>query len=353
MFGKYKRAFGLWLGLLSGLIFTSLAWTAASSTENPADDLKLPDVVARINGVAIPSEFIKFKINTIINKMKRQAGGVPKGLDRIRKIEIARDVIDKEVIRELMYQAATATHKQIDAAALEKEMADLAKAMGGEEKFKKNLAKRHLQPKTLRHDIEMEFLIRKLIRDQIEGNVHIDDAEIKKFYDDNIERFKRPESFHTRHILIPHFSSKDLKKVGKDDMGQKQKELSERARKQAEKILADIRNGADFAAMAKKYSKDAASAKKGGDLAFMYKGIFPPDFDEAVAKLKPGEISNVVETPAGYHIIQLIEIRPPDTAPYADVKEGIQKLLFMRSGKQRLETYVEKLRKQAKVEVLY
>ncbi|MFQ5672396.1 MAG: peptidylprolyl isomerase [Nitrospinales bacterium] len=350
MLGKCKRVFGLLgPGLLAGLIFTSLAWAAA----NPADDLKLPSVVARINGVDISSQFIKFKINNIVNQMKRRAGGVPKGLDRIKKIELARDVIDKEVIRELMYQAATAAHKEVDVAALEKEMAGLIKAMGGEEKFKKNLAKRNLEPKILRHDIEMEFLIRELIRDQIEGNVHINDDEIKKFYDDNINRFKRPESFHTRHILIPHFSKEDLRTVGKDDMGEKQKELSERSRKKAEKILADIRNGADFAALAKQYSKDVASANKGGDLDFMYKGIFPPAFDEAVAKLKPGEISDLVETPAGYHIIQLIETRPADTAPYDEVKKGIQKFLFMRNGKQRLETYVDKLRKQAKVEVLY
>ena len=65
------------------------------------------------------------------------------------------------------------------------------------------------------------------------------------------------------------------------------------------------------------------------------------------------EISDVVATVAGYHIIQLIETRPPDTAPFTDVKEGIQKLFFMQNGRKRLEQYVEKLRKQAKVEVLY
>jgi len=350
MLGKCKWAFGLWL--LAGLACTALA-SAAPDTKHPADELKLPDVVARINGADISSRFIKFKINNIINQMKRRAGGTPQGLDRIKKIELARDVIDKEVIRELMYQAATAAHKKVDTAALEKEMSGLVKAMGGEEKFKKNLAKRNLEPKILKHDIEMEFLIRELIRDQIEGNVHIEDDEIKKFYDENINRFKRPKSFHTRHILIPHFSAEDLRKVGKDDMGTKQKEMSERSRKKAANILAEIRGGADFATLAKKYSKDTASAKEGGDLGFMYKGVFPPAFDEAVDKLKAGETSDLVETPAGYHIIRLIETRPPDTASYADVKEGIQKLLFMQSGKKRLESYVEELRKQAKVEVLY
>ncbi|MEC7641634.1 MAG: peptidylprolyl isomerase, partial [Nitrospinota bacterium] len=260
---------------------------------------------------------------------------------------------DKEVIRELMYQAAKTTGIQLDSELMEKEMVKLMKVMGGEEKYYSSLKKRNIDPAIIRHDMEMQFLIHDLIKEQIEGKIDITDAEVKMLYDTNIDKFKRPKSFHTRHILIPHFSRKDLNDVGKDDMGEKQRELSEQSMKKAQKILAELQGGADFEALAKEYSKDEESANKGGDLSFIYKGIFPPEFDDAVEKLKPQEISDVVTTVAGHHIIQLIETRPPGTAPFKDVEQGIQQFLFMQNGKKRLEQYVEKLRQRANVEVLY
>ena len=78
-------------------------------------------------------------------------------------------------------------------------MASLMKLMGGEEKFNDNLKKRNINPETLRHDMEMEFFIHNLIKDQIEGSINVSDEGVKVFYDTNIEKFKRPESFHTRH----------------------------------------------------------------------------------------------------------------------------------------------------------
>jgi parvulin-like peptidyl-prolyl isomerase len=85
----------------------------------------------------------------------------------------------------------------------------------------------------------------------------------------------------------------------------------------------------------------------------MYKGVFDPMFDKAVADLKVGETSDIVETEFGYHIIQLMETKPSEYAPFEDVKESIQKHLFMTEAQKLVGRYIEGLRKKADIIVYY
>ncbi len=114
-------------------------------------------------------------------------------------------------------------------------------------------------------------------------------------------RFQQPERVRARHILIP------LKATD--------------ARATAEDLRKQVLAGADFAELAKKNSKDPGSASQGGDLGLFPKGKMVPQFDEAAFALsKPGDVSEVVETRFGFHIIQLVEKRPPGILPFEEVK---------------------------------
>jgi peptidyl-prolyl cis-trans isomerase D len=137
--------------------------------------------------------------------------------------------------------------------------------------------------------------------------IQISAEEAKRYYDDNIQQYSTPEQMRASHIL--------LKTEGKDDAAVK---------KQAEDLLAKIKGGADFAALATKFSEDEVSAKKGGDLDFFGRGQMVKEFEEAAWALKPGEVSGLVKTTFGYHIIKAGEKKPASTQPFEAVRAQIE-----------------------------
>jgi peptidyl-prolyl cis-trans isomerase D len=145
----------------------------------------------------------------------------------------------------------------------------------------------------------------------VEGRVQVTDAEIQAFYDQNKDTFSRPEERRARHILV------------KVDAAADQATL-DAAQKTIESVAARARAGADFAQLAAQYSDDPGSKNQGGDLGFFPRGRMVPEFDEAVFSMAPGSISDPVRTSFGYHVIQLLEVRPAGQRPLAEVKEQIK-----------------------------
>ncbi len=146
----------------------------------------------------------------------------------------------------------------------------------------------------LEEPIRKQLMVQKLEEKKF-GNVSATSLEVQKFfktYKDSIGVI--PEKVQIAHIFKVPKPSEEMKEV---------------YRKKAEAILDSIKHGADFAAMAKKYSEDPGSASAGGDLGWVGKGVFYPEFEAAAFALKPGELSGVVESPVGFHIIQMIERR--------------------------------------------
>ncbi|TLM68847.1 MAG: hypothetical protein FDZ69_01195 [Deltaproteobacteria bacterium] len=151
--------------------------------------------------------------------------------------------------------------------------------------------------------------------------VSFDDAELEVFYRRNLDRFEIPEQAHAAHILV-------RVPEGADETVRKQK------RSQAEKLLADARGGKDFAALAREFSDDKASAVNGGDLGSFGRGMMVPTFEQAVFGLKPGEIGGPVETQFGYHIIRLIALNEARIRPLAEVKDEIKRGLRVEKAQQ-------------------
>jgi peptidyl-prolyl cis-trans isomerase D len=135
------------------------------------------------------------------------------------------------------------------------------------------------------------------------------------------DRFTEPEQVHAEHILVKVAS----------DAGEQAKAA---ARKKAEDLLAKIRAGGDFAALARKNSDDPGSAAKGGDLGFFGRGTMTPAFESAAFELEPGKVSAVVETPFGFHIIRVEEHKPGSVKPLDAVRDEIVQAL---RGEQALE----------------
>ncbi len=144
------------------------------------------------------------------------------------------------------------------------------------------------------------------------------EEQIKNYYDNNIQKFSTPEQRHARHILF----KLDANSSPKDIEAQKKK---------AEEVLKLAKSGKDFAKLAQKYS-EGPTAKQGGDLGFFPKGQMVKSFDNAVFSLKQGEISNIVRSPFGFHIIKLEAIKPAVVKPLSEVRDKIVQDLRSSKG---------------------
>ncbi|MGS0740573.1 SurA N-terminal domain-containing protein [Glaciimonas sp. GG7] len=157
--------------------------------------------------------------------------------------------------------------------------------------------------------VNAEYVV--LDKAAVASQVTVSDADIKSYYEQNLQRYTTAEQRRASHILI----------TIKKDATAADKEAS---KAKAESLLAQLhRNPAEFAKLAKDNSQDTASAEHGGDLGYFGEGMMVKPFYDAAAKLKQGEISDVVESDFGYHIIELTGIKPAEVKPLAQVKADI------------------------------
>jgi peptidyl-prolyl cis-trans isomerase D len=153
--------------------------------------------------------------------------------------------------------------------------------------------------------------------------------EIERAYNNNIEQYTTPEQVRASHIL--------LKTEGKDDAAVKAK---------AEDLLKQARSGADFAELAKKHSEDEGSAKNGGDLDYFQRGKMVAEFDQAAFAMQPGQISDLVKTQYGYHIIKLVDRKAAATRTLAEVRQQLNDQLAYERAQAQAADLSQKLEKE-------
>lgn len=172
------------------------------------------------------------------------------------------------------------------------------------------------------------------LQKKFEEDTKISETEMKKYYEDN------KKSFYTDSVTASHILLKTQDSEGKELSAEKKKE----AKKKAQEALAKVKSGEDFAKVAKKYSQDS-SASNGGELGTFGRGQMVSEFEKAAFNMKKGEISDIVETEYGYHIIKVTG-RVDKQETYNDVKDKIKTTL----AGQKYTEYVEKLKKDSKIE---
>jgi len=163
----------------------------------------------------------------------------------------------------------------------------------------------------------------------IRAKVVVPPADIEKAYNSSIEQYTTPEQVRASHIL--------LKTEGKTDADVKAK---------AEAILKQVKAGADFAELAKKNSEDESNAKNGGDLDYFGRGRMVPEFDQAVFAMQPGQISDLVKTQYGYHIIKLVDKKSAATRSLAEVRQQLTDQLAYERAQAQAADLAAKLEKQ-------
>jgi len=180
-------------------------------------------------------------------------------------------------------------------------------------------------------------LATELLKREVADKIEVTDSDARIHYDLHKDDFKIPETVRARHILIL---------AGKAAAENEKKT----AREKAEGLLKRLKDGEDFEKLASELSDDTASKERGGDLGFFERRTMIPEFGAALVSLKPGELSGIVETKFGYHIIKLEEKRDSYIRPFEEVKKQITEKLLKDFKSSKITEYIETLIKDAKVE---
>jgi peptidyl-prolyl cis-trans isomerase C len=289
----------------------------------------IPPVVARVNGLDVP----KSDFDRLVKQMEMQAGQpVPPN----RRDEVYRAVLEQLVTYTALVHETKA--RKIDVTPAEAKqvsdakIAELRQQIPDPKAFNKALADRNMTLERLRADIRNDIAINKMMQAEVANAPAVSDADVREFYDKNPNEFS---GLRASHILI--------RPTGFDEDSKK------KAKAQAEDILKQARAGGDFAELARKHSADG-SAQQGGDLGFFTKGSMVPAFADAAFALKPGEISNVVETQFGFHIIKAVERKD---VPMEEATTKIREFLTAKRRDERQQAFVSEVKNRSRIEVLF
>ena len=302
----------------------------------PVDPGKMPAVVARVNGVEIKKdELVRQAEQMRMRAMQATRGQQVPPLDA----GFYKQILDGLVAQTLLLQDAKKQGITVTDQDIQPQLDQIRKQFPDAATFGKALAGQGMTEASLKDNLRQEALIQKYLTTKVFSTVTVSDEAARQFYEQNKAQMQRPERAHLRHILVavqPNASA-----------GDKQK-----AKAKAEDLLKRAQGGEDFGKLAAENSDDPGTKTRGGDLSWVGRGQMVPPFDQAgFALTKPNELSPVVETQFGYHVIQLLERQPASAVPFEEAKGRITQMLKQKQAGEKLQAYIEQLRKQNKVEV--
>jgi peptidyl-prolyl cis-trans isomerase C len=310
--------------------------TAPGTAQKPqpqVDPTKFPDVVARVGKDSISRTDLLNAARQAVGQAA-QAGAQPPP----QTLEFFRQVLDSLVVRQLLYVDAKAQGITANEAEVTRRIAEIRKNFPDTKKFAEALAAQGLTEKGLADNARVILSVDRYVVEKFAPAVQVPEATIRSYYDTHPNEMKVAERRRVRHILIRP-ESEDPAAKGK-------------AAKLAGDLLARLKKGEDFAALASQYSADPGSKGNGGELPPIGRGETVPPFEQAAWALAKGQTSGVVESPFGFHLIQLIDVVPASTVPYDQVRGRLEQFLRQRDLKQTVRTHADQLRAKTKVEVL-
>ena len=308
----------------------STSTTGGRAALSPAEGGKM---AVKVNGTTITEAEVAEEEGRLTMAMGGRMD--PQQLESMKPM-IREQATNNLINKALLAEAVKKEGIEVTSEEVDSRMADLEMAAGGAEAFENRLSMMGVTRDELRDEIELGVKIEKLMDDKAGDSTEPTEVEIKTFYDENPAQFEKPEQVRASHILF-------MVEEGATDEAKAEK------RKEAEEVLAQLKSGGDFSALATAHS-DCPSASKGGDLGYFSRGQMVPPFEEAAFAMKPGEISDVVETRFGYHIIKVVDKTTAEKVPYEEAKNNIKQYLGGQGKQQAMSDVIEDLRANAKIE---
>lgn len=290
-------------------------------------------VEANVNDTIITRSEVDQATDNLL--MQYQGKVPPEQMNRIRPM-LRKQALENLINQQLLSQEVDRKGIQPDKQAVDKQLAEIAGRFPTPEKFKEYLANLGISEQELLQNIGRNLKIKILIDRQIGAVKEVSEEELEAFYRDNPDRFRMPERVQASHILIA-----SLPDESPEDRAKKRLKLSG--------LRGEIEKGADFAQLAREHSS-CPSKSQGGDLGYFERDKMVKPFADAAFKMRVGEISDIVETKFGYHLIKLTDRQDARIIPLEETRDDITSSLNIQKRGQLVSDYLNKLRSTAKIE---
>lgn len=288
------------------------------------DSLVKREVVAVVNGDTITSKDLRVLAYTT----------TPALHDSLQSRSFNLMLLDQMIDRSLFSQEARAAGVSVPDSLVSQMMDRFLMQFGGEQQAGAALKKMGFASADVRNAVRRDMTIRSYVRDNIQPSISVSEDDVRAYFDQHESEFGAKDSVRVRHILLT-FKADDTQKTKLD-----RRSFLEAIRKRA---LA----GEDFARLAEQYSDDGFSAKRGGDVGYFARGTMVPEFEEAAFSLKKGQISKVIESRYGYHLIKCVDKKPARPVNFDEVKDRIETMLKQQALGTDLQNRLKKDRDAA------
>ncbi len=300
-----------------------------------AGEGKIPDgAVATVNGIVITQDYFDKEMARVSSQFARS--GRP--LNESQSVDVKKRVLETLINRELLYQESQHKGIKVEEKKINDQLDTLKKRFSGEVEYQAALKKMNITEDELKSQIREGMAIQQFVDNYLVQKIEISESEVMDFYKNNPDMFKQPEQIKASHILIKVDSQAD--EATKGQANQKIREIQKK-----------IEAGQDFASLATEFSEGPSNAN-GGDLGYFSRGQMVKPFEDAAFKLKSGEVSDIVETRFGYHLIKVVDKKPESTVSYDNVKDKITQYLEQDKKGKAVKADIEKLRQKAVIERL-
>jgi len=288
-------------------------------------------VIATVNGNAITGKDLKAEMKFL--EMEMQLRNRPVSYSQMAQMRS--QIIDNLINREMIYQDATNKKIHIRPEWLNDAMTELTDQIGGRSALNNYMTAAGINRNELKDRLDRGLVVRSLLRRDAVRTIRISEAEKEAFYRNHPNYFQMGEQVRVRHIFV-------AEKPGR------QGEASARSR--IESLKKQLAMGADFAVLALEYS-DCPSRTSAGDLGYLTRQQLVADFADVAFALKPGEVSDIVTTSYGYHLIKLIDRIPPQQISYKESREKIERSLRRNKENVAVKRFVAELKKKTVIKL--
>jgi len=310
---------------------------AAAKPSMKTSDLFGSKVIAKGKGI----EVTRGQLDDEAVRLKGQAAARNQSIPPEQMAMMERQILEQLIQLQLLKAQATEADKAAGKALAEKRFEDAKTKLGSDEALNRQLKLMG----TTREEVLAEWTDSATAENVLkrELKVNITDEDARKYYEDNPAKFEQPEMVRASHILLMTTDPKTNAELTEEQKKAKRKEM--------EGLLKRARDGEDFAKLAKEFSEDPGSKDKGGEYKFP-KGQMVPEFEAAAFSLKTNQVSDIVTTRFGFHIIKLSEKIPAEKVQFAKAQSDIKDGLTQQALQKQFPDYIAKLKKEAGVEIL-
>ena len=289
---------------------------------------------AKVNGIGIKTVVLDTAVRNFIENQKAAGVELKEGdEERLRK-DILQELISAEILYQASKKAKLGDFKKI----IEEHYKNFKQGFGTEKEFKALLKDKGISEKDLKEDVKRGIYIKALVESQIYSGISVAEQEKRDEYEKRKDQLNIPDGVKASHILI---------RVEPDASD----EVKKGAMEKIEELRRQAISGGDFAELARDNSEDG-SASRGGDLGYFKRGMMVKPFEDTAFALEKGQISKVVETQFGYHIIKLTDKQSARTLTFEEVEGDVGNFLLNTRRIEALNKFVEERRSKAKIEIL-